>query len=507
MSFGIKLPHLGISMRLMLANAAILVSMLLLTSLLTILGIYYSLYHQAEVEMGESIHATLLSMERSEKLDPDALPPIPTLRQQRARRELDPDWVMPPQFALQLYRDGALTRGVVLRVADGDGALVFDSDSHAPSLNEVQKHIVKSPPFLSSQAMHVVFLNNFQMYYQAVSAQWKGKPYQLHFLRMITAEREFLHLLRNGLLLTNTVGILLALIACYYVSRKALRPLRTITQTAQEIEVTDLSRRIPLPSADDEMRELAATINRMLERIESGFDQQRRFVSDASHELRTPVTVILGYADMLRRWGSEDEEVLEEGITAIGSEANNMKSLIERLLFLVRADLNRQALNRKLIDMAVLLADVARTGQMIAPHHTVTLKENEPSHIFGDVVMIRQMLRIFLDNAVKYTPEGGEIFFMSQREGGRLHVIVADTGIGIAPEHQPKVFDRFYRVDSSRAKEGGGIGLGLAIARWIADAHDIRIALTSEVGKGTTIHLYIPLVNGGCVPDDSKTAP
>lgn len=494
MLFGIKLPPLRISARLMLANAAILVSMLLLTSLLTILGIYFSLYHQAELEIGRSIKETLLSMERSEKMRSDELPPLPSLRQQRARRELDPDWVMPPQFALQLYRDGALTPGVVLRIEDGNGVRVFDSEPHYPSVNEVQQHIVETPPFWASKALQVVFLNKFHMYYQTLSVQWKGKPYQLHFLRMITAERDFLHLLRNGLLLTNTLGILLALIACYYVSRQALHPLRTIIQTAREIEVTDLSRRIPMPPADDEMRELVVTINRMLERIESGFEQQRRFVSDASHELRTPVTVMLGYSDMLTRWGSEDEEILDEGIAAMRSEAENMKSLIERLLFLARTDLNRQALNREVIDMAALLADVAQKGQLIATQHTLTLRENAPARICGDAVMIRQMLRIFLDNAVKYTPAGGKIFLASQREGDKLHVIVADTGVGIAPEHQAKVFDRFYRVDSSRAKAGvGGTGLGLAIARWIADAHGIRLTLTSEVGRGTTIHLYIPL--------------
>lgn len=497
MSFGIKLPPLGISVRLMLANAAILVSMLLLTSFLTILGIYFSLYRQAELEIGRSIQATLLSMEHSEKMHPDELPPIPSLRQQRAQRELNPDWVVPPRFAQQLYRDGALLPGIVLRIEDGSGVCVFDSEPHYPSLNEVQKNIVPNPPFWASASMQVVSLNKFYMYYHTLSVQWKGKPYQLHFLRMITAERDFLRLLRNGLLLTNTLGILLALLACYYVSRQALRSLRTITQTAQEIEVTDLSRRIPLPSANDEMRELAVTINRMLDRIESGFEQQRRFVSDASHELRTPVTVMLGYSDMLNRWGWEDEEILDEGISAIRLEAENMKSLIERLLFLARADLNRQILNREIIDMAALLADVAHKGQLIAAQHTVTLKENVPARILGDMVMIRQMLRIFLDNALKYTPAGGKIFLASQREGDKLHVIVADTGIGIAPEHQPKVFDRFYRVDSSRSKAGaGGTGLGLAIARWIAEAHDIRLSLTSELGRGTTIHLYIPLVEG-----------
>ena len=499
MSLGIKLPPLRISMRLMLANAAILVSMLILTSLLTIIGIYFSLYHQAELEMGRSIQETLRSMERSEKLSSDQLPPLPSLRQQRAQRELDPDWVPPPQFALQLYRDGAIVPGVVLRIMDEDGRRVFDSDpQNYPSLEEIRSRIAEKPPFWASKALQVAYLNNLHLYYQTLPVQWKGKPYELHFLRTITAERSFLRLLRNGLLLTNTLGMLLALLACYYVSRQSLRPLRTITQTAREIEVTDLSRRIPLPPADDEMRELAVTINRMLDRIESGFEQQRRFVSDASHELRTPVTVMLGYSDMLSRWGRADEEILDEGIAAIRSEAENMKSLIERLLFLARADLSRQILNREIIHMDALLADIVQKGQLVVTKHTLTLGVNEAAQVYADPVLVRQMLRVFLDNAVKYTPPGGKIILASQREGARLHVIVADTGIGIAPEHQKKVFDRFYRVDSSRAKAGeGGTGLGLAIARWIAEAHGFDLALTSALGEGTTIHIYIPLANDG----------
>ena len=164
MSLGIKLPPLRISMRLMLANAAILVSMLILTSLLTIIGIYFSLYHQAELEMGRSIQETLRSMERSEKLSPDQLPPLPSLRQQRAQRELDPDWVPPPQFALQLYRDGAIVPGVVLRIMDEDGRRVFDSDpQNYPSLEEIRSRIAEKPPFWASKALQVAYLNNLHL--------------------------------------------------------------------------------------------------------------------------------------------------------------------------------------------------------------------------------------------------------------------------------------------------------------------------------------------------------
>ncbi len=495
-----RIDSLRISTRLTLVNAAILICILLLTSLLTIPGIYFALYHQAEVDLESSVERSLASAKATAELPPDKLPSPLSPQQQQERLARDPDWEPPPAFVVQLYRDGALTPGVVLRVTDDTGKKVFDSAGHYPSLEEVQANFVEDPPFWANQAMRVVILDNFHLYYETAPVDWQGRRYDLHFLRIITAEGPFLQALTRTLLLTNTLGILIALLAGYFVSRRTLKPIRTITQAAQEIEVSDLSRRIPEPPANDELRELAVTFNYMLARLESGFAQQRQFVSDASHELRTPVTVILGYSDMLSRWGREDAETLDEGIAAIRSEAQNMKALIERLLFLARADINRQALNRGPVDMAALVADVAKKTELVATEHLFTLAANDAGTISGDAVLIRQMLRVFIENAIKYTPAGGHITLASRREGGRFHVTVADDGVGIAPEHQEKVFDRFYRVDSARTKETGartgGTGLGLAIARWIAEAHGIGLSLESALGEGTTIHLLIPLMEG-----------
>ena len=207
---------------------------------------------------------------------------------------------------------------------------------------------------------------------------------------------------------------------------------------------------------------------------------------------------MLGYSDMLSRWGREDEETLDEGITAIRTEAENMKALIERLLFLARADQKRQVMKKEPLDFQELLADVAKKADLVKGDHALVLEANEPGVIFADEVIMRQMLRIFIENAFKYTPAGGTITLSSRRAGNALRVEVRDNGVGIAPEHQAKVFDRFYRVDASRTKSGddvhaGGTGLGLSIARWIADTHDIGIHLESEPGKGTTIRLTVPL--------------
>ena len=484
----------------MLVNAAILVCVLLLTSLLTITGLYFSVYHQAEVELDRNVDEVRRSIVRSEAMSDDELPePLPPEAMEWAIRQ-NPDWVPPPPFLRKLYRDGVITPGVVLRVMDSSGRKIFDSAIHYPTVEEVKAHIIPDPPFWANEEMQVSRLDNFYMYYEPLALTWRGDVYQFHFIRMITAEREFINALGNGLVLTNLIGIMVALWACHYVSRRALTPIRNITEAARAIEVTDLSRRVDMPPARDELSELVLTINHMLERLEAGFEQQQRFVSDASHELRTPVTVILGYSDMLSRWGRYDEETLTEGIDAIRTEAENMKELIERLLFLARADRKRQVLKMEPVDFKVLVEDVAKKAELIANDHKFVLAENSPGMVCVDKVTMRQMLRIFIENAFKYTPSGGTVTLSSHNDGNVISVEVRDTGVGIAPEHQEKIFDRFYRVDAARTKEGGksgasGTGLGLSIARWIADSHGIKIKLESERGMGTTIRLDVPLIS------------
>ncbi len=500
-----RIKSLRVSTRLMLVNAAILIFTLLLTSFLTIAGLYYSVYHQAEVELEGTVENMLRSMEKSETLSDTELPEPPPYEMREWLRRQNPDWMPIPPFVRMFYREGLLPPGVVLRIRDEDGRKVVDSAMHYPATEEVEAHTLSDPPFWASADLKVALLGNFYMYYKSLDVTWHGHLYTLYFFRIITAERVFLQMLARGLVLTNAIGIALALLACYYVSRRALRPIRTISEAAREIEVTDLGRRIDVPPAEDELTDLVVTINHMLGRLQEGFEQQRQFVSDASHELRTPVTVMLGYSEMLSRWGREDAETLDEGITAIRSEAENMKALIERLLFLARADQKRQALKKEPLDFRALVADVARKAELMAGDHTLTLEANEPGTVFADAVLMRQMLRVFVENAFKYTPAGGSVTIASRRAGDALAVTISDTGIGIAPEHQAKVFDRFYRVDSSRTRvdgetRAGGTGLGLAIARWIAEAHDIGLSLESEPGVGTTIRLSIPL----CKEDASE---
>ena len=404
-------------------------------------------------------------------------------------------------------KKSSLIPGVVMRVADDRGAIIYDSMPMYLSIPKIQEHIQEQredPEWgdyirdaLLPPELKFVNFKNFWIFYTQRTVIVDGHTYTLHFMRTITAEKVFLEELTQTIFYAGFAGVVISIICGFFLSRRLLKPLRSITATAKNIEIKDLSQRLKVEPTRDEIEELATTFNSMLERLQKGFEMQRQFVSDASHELRTPATVICGYSDMLSRWGKDDPQVMEECITAIHSEAINMQRLIEKLLFLARADQKRQVLHKERFSLKPLIADVTKNTQLVAPQHTVVCLANEDGSIFADELTIKQMLRIFLENSIKYTPDGGRITISSRRTADDMVVQLTDNGIGIAEDQQSKVFERFYRVDSARTKnETGGTGLGLSIASWIANAHGIKIELKSELGKGTAITLRIPLDHG-----------
>ena len=441
--------HMRISTWLTLVYAAVLVFVLVFTSIVSAIGIYYSLYHQAEIELTRSQEHVLSAIEHGTEIFNETAPDM------RHRYPL----------AFSIYEDDLLMPGVVLRVTEGaDGPVVYESDTHYPSIRLVEAHIDQHPPLWANSAMYVSTIGNTHIYYHKIIINQSGHTYVLHFFRTITAERHFLTTLQKVLTITNLAGIVLALAAGYFISCRILRPIRTMTQAARSLEVTDLGRRI---------------------------------VSDASHELRTPVTVIRGYSDMLRRWGASDPETLEEGLAAMASEAEDMQGLIEKLLFLARADQKRLAMHKERLELAPLVEDVVKKMALIATRHEVELLANEPGAVYADPLLMKHMMRIILENSMKYTPKGGRITIELRRGAGEMVLTLADNGIGIAKEHQDKVFERFYRVDSARTRgkdAPGGTGLGLSIARWIAEQHAIGIELESDLGKGTKFILHVPCV-------------
>jgi signal transduction histidine kinase len=255
------------------------------------------------------------------------------------------------------------------------------------------------------------------------------------------------------------------------------------------ITAARLDTRIDVGGAQKELRELASAINGMLDRVSAAYSAQRQFVSDASHELRTPIAVIQGYAGLLDRWGKNDEKTLQEAIDAIKSEAETMKRLVEQLLFLARADSDMVQHDVSSFDLAEELATQAR---MIDDRHTYSLRA-DPAPVAADRALIKEALRAILDNAAKYTDEGGEITLRTFTDSNRSAISVTDDGAGIAPEILPKIFERFVRADDSRARASGGSGLGLAIARQIVDVSGGRMEAVSRVGFGTRMTIYLPI--------------
>jgi two-component system sensor histidine kinase ArlS len=291
----------------------------------------------------------------------------------------------------------------------------------------------------------------------------------------------------------NIIGLIIIIIIGSRASKKFLSPVETMTKTVKEISINALDKRLDVRGSKNELKDLAKTFNDMLDRIQKSVDQQNQFVSDASHELRTPISVIQGYVNLLNRWGKNDKEILEESILAIKSESENMKDLVEQLLFLARGDKNTQKIEKQNFMLNELIQEILKETKLIDSTHQI---ENEYGHEFeinADRKLIKEAIRIFVDNSIKYTPEGGTIKLDSYKKDDKAVITIGDTGTGISSEDLPYIFDRFYRADKSRTKTSGGTGLGLAIAKWIIDNHNGIVDVWSKPDIGTIVKITLPI--------------
>ena len=290
-----------------------------------------------------------------------------------------------------------------------------------------------------------------------------------------------------------------ALLLSWAIAGRALRPVARMTQTAQSITLSqDLTRRIEAPAHQDELGRLARTFNEMLESIEAASSAQQRFVSDASHELRAPLTAIQGNLELLSRHRSMPEAEREEALAEVTREANRLSRLVADLLALARADAGVPLKHRPL-DLDEVVLDAYREARQLSHGQALTLDPFEPTQIIGDEDRLKQLVLILLDNALKYTPADGSITLGLQREASGSKITIRDTGVGIKPEDLPHVFERFYRADPARGRDPGGTGLGLPIARWIVEQHGGKITLESQTGQGTLASIYLPYPGGSSI--------
>lgn len=294
------------------------------------------------------------------------------------------------------------------------------------------------------------------------------------------------------LLLTGLAAVGLSLFLGALLTHQLLKPLDDITAVALQITRTDdLSRRLPDTGRRDEIGRLTLVLNQTLERLERLFHSRQRFLADVSHELRTPLTTIRGNVDLMRRMGEADPVTLD----VVQDELERMTRLVDDLLLLARADTGGLPIQQKPVELDTIFLDVYRQVRSIDHPVNVLLKEVDQVCVLGDEDRLKQLILILVDNAIKYTPAGGAVDLSLSKENGTALIEVSDTGVGIPEEDLPLIFDRFYRVDKARSRDLGGSGLGLSIAKWIAQAHGGGIRVQSSFGEGSKFFVTLPVLS------------
>lgn len=322
-----------------------------------------------------------------------------------------------------------------------------------------------------------------------------GQAFVVQIGSALDEETETLDAFRKYLLMFAPVLLLAACAVGYWLSRQALAPVDVLARTARTISGHNLGSRLERLHTGDELQRLSDTLNEMLDRIEAAFLRVTQFTADASHELRTPVALIRTEAELaLRR--SRDESEYREALRHILLEADRTTRLIEELLSLARADSGREALDLRPINLGTSLCESAASWRHVAALRNLQFEarlEEERLPVLGDETALRRVLNILLDNAFKYTSAPGKIILRAERKDNRAIVSVEDSGIGIPPPDQAKIFERFYRVDKARSRELGGAGLGLAIAQWIVQLHHGSIKVESTPGMGSVFRVELPV--------------
>lgn len=322
-----------------------------------------------------------------------------------------------------------------------------------------------------------------------------GQPYTIQVAAPLKEFNEALE--RFRWILWSLAPLLLAGAGAggYWISRRALKPVDQIATAAESISISNLSNRLEVPRTADELQRLSETLNRMLGRLDGSVQRISQFTADASHELRAPVALIRTTAELAVHAGRTNGEYHED-MQHILSEAERTSRLIESLLLLARADAGEDGLQHELTNFASSVREAIEQGRKLAAERHLLLTvhiDEEPVAVLGDAEALRRLAFILVDNAIKYNAEGGSFEVCLSSHGGRAVLSVRDSGIGIAQEDLPHVFDRFWRADRVRSRGAGGAGLGLAIARWIVDRHQGSIEVESQSGQGSKFTVKIPL--------------
>jgi two-component system, OmpR family, sensor histidine kinase ArlS len=371
-------------------------------------------------------------------------------------------------------------------------------------LNGVTIYDSKFDQILNTQSQLDVYVNNVfykfesvlreEVYVYSTSVFENNQMYYVNIY--FDASRIIDEVTMIGLFVSGAglLGLMIMVAVGPVASRKLVQPISDMTEVAKTISANNINTRLNVKASQHELKELAETFNHMMDRIEDDYIKQQQFVSDASHELRTPIAVLRGYVDMLDRWGKNDKEILEESIQAIKNEAGNMQDLVEKLLFIARNDKKTLKLTKEEFNINEVMDEVFKETKMIDTTHEINNATCEDVIVFADKNRIKQAIRIFVENAIKFTPSGGKIDIFCDIKGEFVSINVKDSGIGIRSKDLKKIFNRFYRAEVSRDKESGGHGLGLSIAKIIILGHRGKINVKSQYGEGSTFSIMLPYI-------------
>ena len=326
-----------------------------------------------------------------------------------------------------------------------------------------------------------------------VSRVIKNYKFNIYTLKNVTQENKIYKRLEYLVILFTIIGVVITVIVSKLLSRRILRPINNVIKTAKSISTDDLSKRIEIPKGEDELQNLILIINEMLDRLETSFENQTKFVSDASHELRTPLAIIKGYAEIIRKRGTTDIDIFVESIDSIISETDNMRNLIQKLLFLAKGEITK--INTKFVDIDAneMVHQIHSDTVVSIKTHSFHLEMGKDYKIKGDETLLQQAIRALIENAVKYSEPHTNVYIKSFIKDGFGRISIRDEGVGISDEDAKRIFDRFYRVDLSRTKATGGTGLGLAIVKRIVEIHNGRIEIDSKMNEGTEISIVLPI--------------
>ncbi|HEV2992502.1 MAG TPA: ATP-binding protein [Candidatus Angelobacter sp.] len=372
--------------------------------------------------------------------------------------------------------------GALLQIKDETGAWVFQSLS-------MQKYAIELGPagLVESSEFSSAKRGDRSLRIITGKVAVRGRNYVVQIASDTTNFILVLQRLKWLLLISTPLAISLALAGGYWLSGRALVPVRRITETARSIGGDELSRRLEVPQTGDELQFLGQTLNAMLMRIENSFKRMTQFTADASHELRTPVAIMRATAEIALRQ-KRDEETYRKALQEVLEEAERTSALIDDLLTLAGADSARQQLDRSPTNIAETIEMAFSKIKFLAAEKTVAVSLQliqREVWIEGNQEALLRLFLVLFDNAVKYTPPAGKVSALFDIVDGRSVFRIQDSGIGIASEDLPHIFERFYRADKARTRQQGGFGLGLAIAKWIAEAHKAEIHVESTVGKGS----------------------